>query len=76
MFILIFIFICLIWFVTSELFDEIKEKKLFKKQKFIGSGRAAYESGFLGEEIEGWGCGTWFLIGIIAMIILYVGCNI
>ena len=76
MLIAIFIFVYIVWFLITELKDEVDNKKLFKKQKFIGSGRAAYESGNLGKEIEGWGCGTWFLIGIITLTILFIGCNL
>jgi len=57
----------------NELVDEIKNNKLFKKQKSIGVGRAAYESGSLGKEFESWGCGTWFLVAIIISVILFVG---
>ena len=57
----------------NALGKEIKDGRLFKKEKNKWTGRVGYETGHLGEEYEDWGCGTWFLIIVIIGIVLFVG---
>ncbi|MDK2980021.1 MAG: hypothetical protein PWQ55_368 [Chloroflexota bacterium] len=69
---IIFLFVIL-WFGFGELFSEIKNKTLFKKQDFIWGGKVGYEMGCSGEKGSSWGCGTYFLITIIVGIVIYIG---
>lgn len=67
-----FVFIIYILFTGIDAaIEEYKQGKLLKKEKYIAMGRAAYDSGSHGEEVESVGCGSYFVIFVVSAIIIF-----